>query len=144
MELKVEISDSEAEEIGRQYLQSIKKRKKVVRALELEERRYFCLEPRRYLTTRRIENSRFYATNQSNQKYVEKYELRNIAFRLASPYRSPPHPREKHRCAYHIEDLRFAFLHSGPKVASAFHVLKCFGSKPGEEPERFRDELWNN
>jgi hypothetical protein len=50
-------------------------------------------------------DSHFLFAWQSNEKYVKYYDPTYRDMQWNGPYRRPPHPRERHRCDYHLEDF---------------------------------------
>lgn len=111
------------------------KKKFVKRCVNIDkfEGRYLHLEAKReVLTARRLQNTYWYATNASNQKYVKYYNLRYRTFESTDPSKIPSHPRERHRCDYHITDFVSSLFTSGaPGYGCFIQLLKCFESEPG-------------
>eukprot|EP01125_Pyxidicula_operculata_P017140 TRINITY_DN5979_c0_g1_i1.p1 TRINITY_DN5979_c0_g1~~TRINITY_DN5979_c0_g1_i1.p1 ORF type:complete len:137 (+),score=13.87 TRINITY_DN5979_c0_g1_i1:504-914(+) len=109
------------------------------------EGRYLHLEPRSFLTVRRLENAYWYSTNQSNDVYVPYYNFKYTMFETIPPNRMPSHPRERHRCDFHLSDLYSSLWDKKASRWGCFvQLLKCFQSEVGEEPERLRTEYWIN
>eukprot|EP01128_Nolandella_sp_AFSM9_P005856 TRINITY_DN2921_c0_g1_i1.p1 TRINITY_DN2921_c0_g1~~TRINITY_DN2921_c0_g1_i1.p1 ORF type:complete len:169 (-),score=50.54 TRINITY_DN2921_c0_g1_i1:66-572(-) len=122
-----------------------KKAKYVKRAVTFDEfeTRYVFQEDRTLLSVRRLENAHWYPTNQSNTKYVESHVLKYMAFRATAPRAMPSHPRERHRCDYHLSDFFSSLYDRKASIyGTGLQMLKCIGSSPGEEPERLREEYW--
>jgi len=107
--------------------------------------RYLFLEERRYLSGRYLEKSHWYKTNQSNQKYVPYYDMRYTTFETTPPNYLPSHPRERHRCDFHVSDILQSVKDRKASVwGCTLQLIKCLQSEPGEEPERLREEYWIN
>lgn len=55
----------------------------------------------------------------------------------------PPHPRQRNRCDYHLEDfIQSVFDGKTPLFKTLKVYISCLRSKPGEEPPRLRKEIW--
>jgi len=107
------------------------------------EGRYLFQEDRKYLTRRRLEKSHWYSTNQSNDKYVPYYDLKYTQFTTSPPMNLPPHPRERHRCDFHMSDVINSFFDRKASIwGCTIQLLKCLESDIGKEPERLREEYF--
>jgi len=128
-------------------IHSRKKKKKIVKhctQVDKYEGRYLFLDStREILTRRRLQDAAWYSTNASNQKYVPYYNLRYTAFTTSTPITLPSHPRQRHRCDYHVSDIIMSFFDKKASRYGCFiQALRCFQSNVGQEPERLRDEYW--
>jgi hypothetical protein len=89
------------------------------------------------------EDSGNYATSGSNDKYMKYYDPDARDMEYNGAYKKPPHPRQRHRCDYHLEDVLQSVTDRKYPVWDTFKVwVACMRSPVGEEPERLRKEVW--
>ena len=91
----------------------------------------------------RPEESGNYATSMSNEKYVKYYDPSERDMEYNGAHKQPPHPRQRHRCDYHLEDVIQSVGDGRYPVWDTFTVWwKCMWSPVGQEPARLRKEVW--
>jgi hypothetical protein len=79
-----------------------------------------------------IEEQQFYKTNSSNDKYSAYYDETQRDLKANGPSKRPPHPRERHRCDYHLEDfVNSVFDGKATRWGTFTTFSKCLFSKPG-------------